>query len=118
MISKISTKLAEKLYNLSRNPVQPEIEILQYGIECIINILFPLLVVFIYSFFICNYIDMIFWSFSFLLLRNYLGGYHAPSHTLCLITSCFYGIISIYLISKIEALKLQYMLIICCSLLV
>lgn len=113
MIEKISNFLAGKLSaNLSTDSSYSDTEVLQYGIECIINITIPLIVIFVYSLFQHSCIEMIIWSFSFLLLRNYLGGYHAPTHISCLIISCIYGIVSISLINVLAKLALKNMVVI------
>ena len=38
---------------------------------------------------------MLIWLITFLLLRNYTGGYHATSHFKCIFFSIIYGIISL-----------------------
>lgn len=103
MIEYISRLLAKSLSgdNTAKNSCE-EIEVLQYGIECIINMLIPVIIIFIYSFLSHKTLDMFIWLFSFLLLRNYIGGYHASSHFRCIVLSSILGILSIISISHIS----------------
>ena len=100
MIEYISKLLAKSLYtdkNTEESSYE-EIAILQYGIECIINTFIPLIIIFIYAYFSHRLPDMFIWLFSFLLLRNFIGGYHASSHIRCIILSSIVGILSIILV--------------------
>lgn len=104
MIEYISGLLAKWLYdgiNADKSSYE-EIEVLQYGIECIINTLIPLIFIFIYAFLSHRTLDMFIWLFSFLLLRNFIGGYHASSHIRCIVLSSIVGILSIISISHIS----------------
>ncbi len=103
MIEYISKLLAKSLYdNKKENSSCEDIEILQYGIECIINTLIPLIIIFLYALFSHRIPDMLIWFFSFLILRNYIGGYHASSHIRCIILSSTLGILSILFISHMS----------------
>lgn len=103
MIEYISRFLAKSLYDDNTEKTScEEIEILQYGIECIINILIPLIIIFVYAFLSHRTLDLFIWLFSFLILRNYIGGYHASSHIRCIVLSSIVGILSIILISHIS----------------
>lgn len=84
--SHLSRLIAKSLYNnTAEKSSSEEIEMLQYGIECIINILIPLIIIFIYAFLSHKTLDMFIWFLSFLLLRNFIGGYHTSSHIRCII---------------------------------
>lgn len=90
MIEHLSRLIAKSLYNnTAEKSSSEEIEMLQYGIECIINILIPLIIIFIYAFLSHKTLDMFIWFLSFLLLRNFIGGYHTSSHIRCIILSSF-----------------------------
>lgn len=103
MIEHLSRLIAKSLYNnTAEKSSSEEIEMLQYGIECIINILIPLIIIFIYAFRSHKTLDMFIWFLSFLLLRNFIGGYHTSSHIRCIILSSFVGILSIILISNMS----------------
>ena len=105
MIEYISKLLAKSLYtdkNTEESSYE-EIAILQYGIECIINTFIPLIIIFIYAYFSHRLPDMFIWLFSFLLLRNFIGGYHASSHIRCIILSSIVGILSIILMTHISS---------------
>ena len=71
--------------------------------ECIINTFIPLIIIFIYAYFSHRLPDMFIWLFSFLLLRNFIGGYHASSHIRCIILSSIVGILSIILMTHISS---------------
>lgn len=103
MIENISRFLAKLLCddNTEKSSCE-EIEVLQYGIECIINILIPLIIIYVYSLISHKTFDMVIWLFSFLLLRNYIGGYHASSHIRCIVFSSIVGILSIIFISHMS----------------
>jgi accessory gene regulator B len=104
MIEYISRLLAKSLYDGDKTDKSSceEIDILQYGIECIINTLIPLIIIFIYAFFSHRTLEMFIWLFSFLLLRNFIGGYHASSHIRCIVFSSSVGILSVLLISHMS----------------
>lgn len=103
MIEHLSRLIAKSLYNnTAEKSSSEEIEMLQYGIECIINILIPLIIIFIYAFLSHKTLDMFIWFLSFILLRNFIDGYHTSSHFRCIILSSFVGILSIILISNMS----------------
>lgn len=108
MIEYISRFLAKLIYDCNAADAaeevsrEEEIEILQYGIECIINILIPLIIIFIYACFSHRLPEMFIWLFSFLILRNFIGGYHASSHIRCMIFSSMVGILAILYISHMS----------------
>lgn len=104
MIEHISRLLAKSLYddNNTEKSSKEEIDILQYGIECIINFFIPIIIIYVYALLSHSSLDMLIWLFSFLLLRNFIGGYHASSHICCIISSSIIGILSIYSISRIS----------------
>ena len=59
MIEHLSRLIAKSLYNnTAEKSSSEEIEMLQYGIECIINILIPLIIIFIYAFLSHKTLDM------------------------------------------------------------
>lgn len=75
-----------------------EFEIVQYGLECIINIFVPIFIIFVYSIFTKQIPTMIIWMISFLSLRNYLGGYHASSQLSCMFISTVVGILALLIL--------------------
>lgn len=113
MIEYISRLLAKSLYddNTEKSSCE-EIEVLQYGIECIINMLIPLIIIFIYAFLSHKTLDMFIWLFSFLLLRNFIGGYHASSHIRCIVLSSIVGILSIIFISHMSTAYFTFKMLI------
>ena len=97
MIEKISFYLAKKIYICSEannlcvaDEENEDIQVLQYGIECIINMSIPFIVIFGYAWYFKMLMPMIIWMTMFLSLRNYIGGYHANSHFQCILYSIVY----------------------------
>lgn len=77
-------------------------EILQYGLECIINTVLTSAILLIFAIFTNDISSLFVWLFSFLILRYYIGGYHANSHFACILFSCFIGILSLLLASNLS----------------
>lgn len=113
MIEKIAHYFATQLSLQTNCADKEEIEVLQYGIECIINTMIPFIVILLFSVMHNKSDKMIVWSILFLLLRNYIGGYHAPSHVSCIVLSCIYGIISIQCIDLLKFVSIHIKLELC-----
>lgn len=113
MIEKFALTLATKLlqYNMDTKTDKNEIEIIQYGLECIFNTIIPL------TLFVCYAIvkhmipEFLLWIFIFFYFRNKVGGYHAPSHILCIIFSSIYGLISFFTLPYIMNIPLSIKII-------
>lgn len=88
-------------------------EVLRYGIECIINMNIPLIFLLVYAWHVRMLLSAIIWFATFLTLRNYIGGYHASSHWQCILYSCGYEIICLHGILKMMAISLKTKLLIC-----
>lgn len=117
MIERIALALAKRIY-LSAETKETyikdeEIELLRYGIECIINMSIPLMFLLIYAWHVKMLLPAIIWVGVFLTLRNFIGGYHASSHWQCILYSCGYEMICMYGILKIMAISLKIKLLIC-----
>ena len=98
MIEKISYYLAKKIYMCSEADVtcvvdekNEDVQVLQYGIECMINMSIPVMVIFVCAWYFKMLIPMLIWCVMFLILRNYIGGYHAKTHFRCILYSSVYG---------------------------
>lgn len=107
MIEQLYLQIAKKIYSNnntgnSSSEKDNDLAIIQYGIECIFNILIPILIISIFSLFQHKVPEMILWIISFLILRNYIGGYHASSHIKCIIYSAILGVISISSLSLLD----------------
>lgn len=104
MIEKISFTLAEKILEIADSdyPDTDELEILKYGIECIINMLIPISFFVAYSLFQNIFGEMICWLITFIVFRNTIGGYHARSHSSCIISTILYGILSLFTLQFID----------------
>lgn len=81
MIEKISYYLAKKIYMCSEADVtcvvdekNEDVQVLQYGIECMINMSIPFMVIFVCAWYFKMLIPMLIWCVMFLMLRNYIGG--------------------------------------------
>ncbi|MGN0151909.1 MAG: accessory gene regulator B family protein [Wujia sp.] len=119
MIERMASYFAKLIYSDNKETnaesEENELEVIQYGIECIINLLVPIIIIFFYSILAHRIPDMIIWLISFLTLRNYLGGYHASSHLRCMILSSITGILALlfssimtstYLCAKVISLSI------------
>ncbi len=100
MIEKISYYLAKKIItaqngNWSENEYH---NVIQYGIECIINTAIPITIYVIYALINKIFLSMCVWLVTFLLLRNLIGGYHASTHIKCIISSSIYGLLFLHII--------------------
>ena len=95
MFEKISMKLSQMI--TSTDADSDETDVIRYGLECIINTLIPIIIYTIYSAINHQINDMIVWLIFFLGLRNYIGGYHAPTQLSCIVISTLFGIFSLYI---------------------
>lgn len=94
MIKKISDLLSIKIYkHMGDNKY--DIEVLSYGLECILNTLITTSVLLIFGAVTHNIILYVIWLIYFSLLRRYFGGFHAQTHFLCILTSIITCTISI-----------------------
>lgn len=99
MIEKIAKTLAYKIHKNASDIVDyDEIEVIQYGIECIINITIPLAIIYFIALIYSSFVYSLLWSILFLIIRNFTGGYHASSHIKCMIYSTCIGLIVLYFI--------------------
>lgn len=100
MIEKISRIISYKLL-LFRNADEisnDDLDILQYGLECIINTLIPIIIFLIVAFHQHMIFDLVLWLITFLITRNYIGGYHARTHLRCIFISTITGESVIYFV--------------------
>ena len=109
MIEKISALFASYLCKKSGTEIsKTEHEILQYGLECIINTYTPIIFFVIYACSSKMLLEMITWLLTFLFYRNLIGGYHASTHIRCILLSTLYGLLSIHFIKSISYVAVQY----------
>ena len=54
------------------------------------------MVIFVCAWYFKMLIPMLIWCVMFLMLRNYIGGYHAKTHFRCILYSSVYGVIAMY----------------------
>lgn len=96
MIKYLSSAIANNICD--KTDANTKYEIIEYGIECIINTLIPVLIYTVYALLNRIFLSFIIWFVSFLLFRNLMGGYHASTHLKCIILSCVYGLLSLHII--------------------
>lgn len=113
MIKKISHYFSKQLAANTE-----EQEILQYGFECLINTLIPLIFFFIFAIVKKMIVETIIWLILFLLLRNYIGGYHASSHGRCIVMSTIYGLITLFCICYFNSIPLTTEIYVCSLLII
>lgn len=108
MVQSISHYFAEKLASNSE-----EQEVLQYGFECLINTLIPTIIYIIFALTQNIIFEALIWFVLFLLLRNYIGGYHASSHGKCIAISIIYGLLTLFFINNCRAIPLLLEISVC-----
>lgn len=87
-------------------------EIYLYGIECLCNELIANLILLIIGIFIHHVYEILVWSFTFVLLRTNIGGYHLHTHRSCVIISTLLGITSPLVNNFFGNLSLVYIIVI------
>lgn len=103
MIEKLSRTLSNHIYkNLNKYDNCTDQTIIQYGLECILNMAIPCLFYLTYAAITNSIPETILWLFIFISYRNLIGGYHANSHVKCIIISTIYGILCIHLIDNLD----------------
>lgn len=108
MIQNISHYFSKKLASNSE-----EQEILQYGFECLINTLIPTVFYFLFALAHSMIFETIIWLVLFLMLRNYIGGYHASSHGRCIAISTLYGLLTLFCINYYKSIPIMVEICIC-----
>lgn len=113
MIEKLSFHLASKIISTDKSQEysSDDIEVIKYGIECIINTGIPIVFYLFFSFSMGIFPEFLLWLITFLTIRNCIGGYHASSHWKCIIFSIAFGIFSLYVIQAYSSLRLCFKLI-------
>jgi accessory gene regulator B len=85
MIHNLALKISD--YYRKSNVLKVDQEIYTYGVELILGDIFNLLILFIVSCVLNRIIEMAVWGGVFLLTRRFTGGFHAPTHLLCILTT-------------------------------
>ncbi len=85
MLHEFATKLSDRLIDNGADPENKDVLI--YGIECALNEIIANLLVFSIAFLIGKPLEMLLWQVFWLPLRINIGGQHAKSHLMCLISS-------------------------------
>lgn len=100
MIEKISRIISYRLLIAKGSDEinNDELEVLQYGLECIINTLIPIIILLIVALYNHMVIDLFLWLATFLITRNYIGGYHAKTHLRCMFISTILGLFALFII--------------------
>lgn len=89
MIETVSRKIAKTL--IKNQTDQYNEEVLTYGAECFLNQFLANAILLSIGLLTGHAIDVILWSISFVMLRKNLGGFHAPSHFLCIASGSLIG---------------------------
>lgn len=108
MIEKISHYFSKQLAVNTE-----EEEILQYGFECLINTLIPVIFFLVFAIVQNMITETMIWLILFLLLRNYIGGCHASSHVRCIVISTIYGLTALFCIYYFKSISLIAEICIC-----
>ena len=94
MIKKVAQKITSFL--VTHGLPSDKEKIYNYGAECLLNLIITYSILLIISSFLKCTSEMLVWIFSFSLLRNHLGGYHANSHWKCILSTIIICICGIY----------------------
>ncbi len=95
MIQRLSAKIVQVLIiNAQIDTDSEQKEVYIYGMECFINTVVPVIVLFIWALCVECIIETFIWIVSFTLLRKFTGGYHASSQLKCILGSILLGIIN------------------------
>lgn len=96
MITRLASYFSVFIGNIL-NYDEDDTEVLVYGLECILNTLITTILIVIFGFVSGHLTFCIIWIVFFPVLRSKIGGYHAPKHYLCIISSTSLCIISVLL---------------------
>lgn len=91
MIHSLSVDIADQLIR-SGLPADKK-EVYVYGLECSLNLIISDSILLAYAFYMGQIPELLLWLICFSLLRTHVGGYHAPSHFLCILGGIFTGIL-------------------------
>ena len=95
MIEHVSQMIANRL-GTTLHYEKDNIEILAYGLECIINSAITSILILAFALLTHHFVSCLIWIVYFTLLRSKIGGYHAPSHISCILSStglCIFSVI-------------------------
>ncbi len=113
MIERLSFYLASKIISTDKSQrySSDDIEVIKYGLECIINTGIPIVFYLLFSFAMGIFVQLILWLITFLTIRNCIGGYHASSHWKCIILSIVFGIFSLCAMQAYSSIHLCFKLV-------
>lgn len=94
MIYRISNFLSDYICRNEGTPQNQEIY--RYGIECILNEIISDFFLILCAIIMHQVIPILIWNISFSLIRIYLGGFHATTHSKCIFYGTIIGTISVY----------------------
>lgn len=95
MIQNLSKNFAQYLARNGGN--EKDIPVYTYGIECFLNTLCADVLLLLCGLLTHQVITLFIWSISFTLIRIRIGGIHAPTHGLCILTGTIIGLASLHL---------------------
>lgn len=95
MLHKLAVKISD--YFKKMNVLKVDQEIYTYGIELILGDILNLFILFMLACVLNRILEAAIWSVVFLVSRRYTGGFHAPSHWLCILTTQIGFVLSYFL---------------------
>lgn len=114
MITALSKKITYFLVTASNTePDSDTIEIYIYGLECFFNTLITVAILIIWSFLTNTLAETCLWLIVFSILRHHSGGFHAPTHLSCIVSSCILGMSNWIIIMFVPYNTMLIWLIIC-----
>lgn len=84
----------------------------RYGVECLINECLTDLLLLLIGILTQRIEFFIIWTCSFTLCRLNMGGWHAPTHWLCIMTSCLIGFFCLILAEHFYVIDITFILFI------
>ncbi len=90
-------------------------EIYIYGLECIMNTGITILILAIWGGLTGSITETLVWIIAFSTLRHHTGGYHASTHSTCILSSTLLGISNLFVIRYKHFLNqsLEYIYLFC-----
>ncbi|SDI52129.1 accessory gene regulator B [Pseudobutyrivibrio sp. 49] len=77
---------------------QEDLDVYIYGVECLLNELNTLLLLFVWGILTKSLLEMLVWLITFSIFRHHTGGLHAKSNLRCFFYTCGVGFLTTYFI--------------------
>lgn len=109
MIHRLSLHLSK--YLIANGLPEQNQDIYVYGAECFFNLFLCDSILLCYAVLSHQIPEFFLWTVSFSILRSHIGGYHAPSHALCIVSSVLLGILCLTLYPSVSLHSLYILIL-------